>query len=327
MRILITGASGLLGNHLTRLLLSKGAEVRVLIENEEAVQGISSLSVEKFIGDIRDPNQIKGCAAGMDVVIHAAADTSTWPRNSERIYDVNVRGTEFMINEALESGVLRFIYVSSACAFGWGPGKVTANEETSYKRFDYRIDYYETKCLAQNFVLKAVKERNLPGVVVNPTFMLGPYDFKMNAARLIHSIMKRKVPGFPPGGRNFIHAEDAAVAIYNAIELGVVGECYILGNENLSYRDFFKMVGIVARKRVPSLPIPSLLVLLVAFFQSMIASISGNPPQISFNMARGSCYHAFYSSEKARKELRLPQTPISAAIYETMKWLTVQNIN
>ena len=327
MKTLITGASGLLGNHLTRLLLSEGHEVRVLIENEGATDGLDSLRVDKFIGDIRDPLQLKGCASGMDVVIHAAADTTVWPNHSRKTYEVNVCGTENLIEEALMSGTKRFIYVSSACAFGWGTRQSPGTEDTAYRRFIYHIDYYETKLLAQEAVLKAVRENGLPGIIVNPTFMVGPYDFKMNAARLINSIIKRKFPGYPPGGRNFIHAKDVAIAIYHAIELGEIGECYILGNENLSYRDFFKTVGEVSRRRVPGIPIPTTLVLITAMLQSLIASISGTPPQLDYNMARGSCQHAYYGPEKARKHLNLPTTPISVAVSETIEWLKNQNIN
>lgn len=327
MKILITGASGLLGNHLTRLLLSKGHQLRVLIENERATDGLDSLGVDKFIGDIRDPLKVKGCAAGMDVVIHAAADTTVWPNHSMKIYEVNVIGTENLIEEALRSGVKKFIYVSSACAFGWGTRQSPGTEDTAYGRFIYNIDYYETKLQAQEAVLKAVRENSLPGIIVNPTFMVGPYDFKMNAARFINSIIKRKFPGYPPGGRNFIHAKDVAIAIYNAIELGVIGECYILGNENLSYRDFFKTVGEVCRQKVPGLPIPVVLVLIMGMLQSLIASISGTPPRFGYNMARGSCQHAYYGPEKAREYLNLPTTPISVAVSETIEWLKNQNIN
>ena len=326
MDVLITGASGLLGNHLTRLLLSQGHQVRVLIENENADAGLESLLVEKYICDIRDPLQVDGCAIGMDVLIHAAANTSVWPNRSEKVCKVNVSGTENLVNEAIRAKVLRFIYVSSACAFGWGPGKSPGTETTGYSRFNYHIDYYETKLLAQEYVLKAVRERNLPGIVVNPTFMIGPHDYKMNAARLVFSIMNGKLPGYPPGGRNFIHVKDVAEAISNAIKLGAIGDCYLLGNENLSYRDFFKTVGKVSGGKVPTLPIPAFLVYVTGMVQSLIARVSGIPPQLGINMARGTCNYAYYSSEKARKHLHLSRTPISLAVRETVRWLKYQNI-
>ena len=327
MNILITGASGLLGNHLTRLFLSMGNRVRVMVENEKASDGLDTLGTDKYICDITDTFQVKGCAAGMDVLIHAAANTNVWPTRSSKIYEVNVRGTENLIDEALASGINKFIYVSSACAFGWGPNQTPGTENSGYRRFRYGIDYYESKLLAQQAVLKAVRERDLPGIVVNPTFMVGAYDFKMNAAKLIDSIVQRKVPGYPPGGRNFIHAKDVATGIYHAIERGTIGECYILGNENLSYGEFFKIVGEVTRRKVPRIPIPAFLVLLVGMVQSLVAAISGIPPQLGFYMARGSCQHAYYSSEKARKDLGLPGTPVSVAIGETVEWLKSINIH
>jgi len=321
METLITGASGLLGNHLTRLFLSRGHQVRVMIEHENADDGLDELGVEKFICDIRDPLQVKGCTSGMDVVVHAAADTSIWPNRSEKVREVNVQGTEHLIVEALRSGIKRFIYVSSASAFNWGCFRRPGTETSGNRRFNYNITYYESKLLAQEAVLKAVRDRGLPGIVVNPTCMVGPFDYKMNAARLVLSIMHRKVPGYPPGGRNFVHVGDVARAIYNAIDSGYVGECYILGNENLSYRNFFKKVGEVSGQRVPRLPLPAFLVCLVGLVQTMIANLSGSPPLISYNMARGSCKQVFYSSEKARKYLQLSSTPISVAVQETIEWL------
>jgi dihydroflavonol-4-reductase len=246
MKTLITGASGLLGNHLTRLFLSKGLRVRVLIENENADDGLDDLAIEKCICDIRDPLQVRGCARGMDVIVHAAADTTVWPVRSEKVRDVNILGTEHLIEEALRSEVKRFIYVSSASAFQWGNSSSAGSESSGKRRFKYHIDYYESKELAQESVLEAVSDRGLPGIVVNPTFMVGPYDHKMNAARLVNSIINRKLPGFPPGGRNFVYAGDVAAAIYNTLGLGKLGECYILGNENLSYCKSSRIVSIPA---------------------------------------------------------------------------------
>jgi dihydroflavonol-4-reductase len=327
METLITGASGLLGNHLTRLFLSHGDRVRVMLEHENADDGLDKLEVEIFICDIRDPMQVKDCAKGMDVVVHAAADTSTWPNRSDQVHEINVRGTQLLIEEALRSGTKRFIYVSSASAFNWGCCRCPGTENSGKRRFNYKITYYESKYHAQEAVLKAVRERGLPGIVVNPTFMVGPHDYKMNAARLVGSIMHRKVPGYPPGGRNFVHARDVARAIYNAVESGRVGECYILGNENLSYRKFFEKVGEVSGQRVPMLYLPAFLICLTGLVQTLFAYLSGSPPQISYNMARGSCQQAYYSSEKARKYLQFSSTPISVAIQETIEWLENHKTN
>lgn len=321
MKTLITGASGLLGNQLTRLFISKGYHVRVLIEHEHADEGLDDPGIEKCICDLRDPLQVKGCAGGMDVIVHAAADTSVWPGRSEKVRDVNIMGTEYLIEEGLHAGVKRFIFVSSASAFQWGSQHSPGSETSGKRTFNYHIDYYESKELAQEVVLKAVRERGLPGIVVNPTFMVGPGDHKMNAARLINSIKDRKLPGFPPGGRNFVYAGDVAAAIHNTIAFGKVGECYILGNENLSYRQFFQLVGEVSGQKVPRLPIPGFLVRLAGLSQSMLALISGSPPTLCYHMARGSCQRAYYSSEKARKYLRLPRTPIAMAVRETIEWL------
>ena len=326
MNILITGASGLLGNHLTRTMLSGGHHVRAIIESEKEIWGIDSLPIERYVCDLRKAVQVKGSASGMDIIIHAAADTSVWPCRSKNVGDVNIRGTQLMIAEALASDVKKFIYVSSASAFGAGTKQNPGTENTFYDRYKYRIDYFESKYLAQEAVLNAVRKRDLPAVIVNPTFMIGPYDFKLNAARLIMSIMKKKIPGYSPGGRNFVYAQDVAVAIRNAIMNGEIGECYILGNENLSYREFFKMVAEVTGSEVPTIHIPKPLVLIVSFIQSQWATFSGKPPLLGYNLAKGSCYNSFYCSEKAWNNLNLPQTPITEAISSSVDWLRDQKL-
>jgi dihydroflavonol-4-reductase len=326
MNILITGASGLLGNHLTRTMLSGGHHVRALIESEKEIYGIDSLPVERYVCDLRKASQVKGSASGMDIIIHAAADTSIWPCRSKNVSEVNIRGTQLMIEEALAHDVKKFIYVSSASAFGAGTKQNPGTENNYYDRFKYYIDYFESKYIAQEAVLNAVHKRNLPAVIVNPTFMIGPYDFNLNASRLILSIMKKKIPGCSPGGRNFVYAHDVAVAISNAIMKGEIGECYILGNDNLSYREFFEMVGAVTSSKVPTLNIPKPLVLIAGFALSIWAAISGKPPILEYNLARGSCYNSFYCSEKALNNLNLPQTPISTAISHTVDWLRDQKL-
>lgn len=326
MNILITGASGLLGNHLTRTMLSDGHHVRAIIKSEKEIWGIDTLPVERYVCDLRKALQVKGCASEMDIIIHAAADTSVWPCRSKNVGEVNIRGTQHMIEEALVSDVKKFIYVSSAAAFGAGTRQNPGTENTFYNRFKYRIDYFESKYIAQEIVLNAVQKKDLPAVIVNPTFMIGPYDFTQNAARLIMSILKKKIPGCSPGGRNFVYAQDVAVAIRNAIMKGEIGECYILGNENLSYREFFKMVGEVTGSEVPTLNIPKTIVLIVGYIQSIWANISGKPPLLGYNLARGSCYNSYYCSEKAWNNLNLPHTPITEAISSTVDWLRDQNL-
>ena len=306
--------------------MSDGHYIRAFIETEKDINGIGTLPIERYICDLRKFSQVKGSASGMDIIIHAAADTSVWPSRSKNVNEVNIRGTQLMIDEALSAEVKKFIYVSSAAAFGAGTKINPGTENTSYKRFNYRIDYFESKFVAQMAVLNAVRKRNLPAIIVNPTFMIGPYDFRLNAARLIMSIMNKKIPGYSPGGRNFVYALDVAVAIRNAITMGEIGECYILGNENLSYQDFFELVEEVTGYDVPFLKIPKSVVLIISFIQSVWANISRKPPTLGYNLARGSCYNFFYSSEKAWNCLNLPQTPISKAISGTVDWLKDQKL-
>jgi len=320
MRILLTGADGLLGNHLVRLLLQNNHEIRVLVQPNRNVPGLDGLAIEKIEGDLLHKDKLSGIAAGCDVIIHSAANTSVWPSRSKIVREVNVQGTLNLIEESKRSGIKKFIHVSSAAAFSPGTFSDPGDESRPYTSHKYKLDYIDSKYRAQEIVLKTSREDDFPAVVINPTFMIGPYDFTPSSGKMILAVYHRKTPGYPSGGRNFVYAGDVAQGIYNAIEKGKVGECYILGNENLSYKQFFGKVSEITGVKPPALKLNCPVVTIFGLFQSAWGLLSGKIPDLSYRMARVSCDEHFYTPVKAVRELDLPQTPIDQAILETFNW-------
>ena len=151
--------------------------------------------------------------------------------------------------------------------------------------------------------------------------MFGPYDSKPGTGQMIQALFKQKVPGYTRGGRNYVCVKDVAVGITNALELGKIGESYILGNINLSYKEAFYLISTIIGKPPPRIAIPCFLSLLFGGLGSLLGTLSGKTPRVSYPMAQMSCDEHYFSAEKARKFLNLPQTPIENGIKESFGWL------
>ena len=125
---------------------------------------------------------------------------------------------------------------------------------------------------------------------------------------------------YPPGGKNFVHVADVARGIVNAIELGIPGECYLLGNENLTYRDFFEKLKLVHGHQQTLVPLPRVAVRLAGSLGCLFENISNKPAKLNAINARLLCADNYYSPLKAVRELNLPQTPVSQAIEDALEW-------
>lgn len=321
MKILLTGADGFLGTNITRELLGRGYQVRAFIQPGRPAELLDDLDIEKVEGDILHPEEIAKAIEGCDALIHAAANTSVWPARSAIIRKVNIEGTRNVVEAAVKTGVKRMVYIGTANTFGFGDEKDPGHEEKPYSAAKYKVDYLDSKYEAHQVVVDAIKNKGLPCVIVNPTFMFGPYDSKPSSGAMIVGVYQNKVPGYTPGGRNFIKVRDAAAGVANALTKGEVGECYILGNINLTYKEIFTKIATVTGAKPPRLPLPAWIVAVFGLFNSALASITGKPPTVSYQMARISNDKHFFTAKKAVKHLDLPQNPIEEGIKECFEWL------
>jgi len=321
MKILLTGADGFLGSNITRELLAQGYQVRVLLIPEHITLTLEGLDIERFEGNLLNPEDVRKAATGCDGVIHAAASTSVWPPRNPLVNKVNMEGTENVIKAVLELGIPRLVYVSTASSFGFGTKEKPGDETCPYRSAKYGLDYVDSKFQAQQMVLEAVKKDKLPAVIVNPCFMFGPYDSKPSSGAMIVAVCKGKVPGYSHGGRNYIYVKDVACGVVNALKKGRLGECYILGNANLTYAEIFKLIADTTGTKVPPIHIPSGIIKGYGLFNTLAAKTSGKAPTLSYNLALIACDEHYYSPAKAIKELDLPQTPIEVAVKEAFEWL------
>lgn len=321
MKIFITGGDGLLGSNLVRVLLDRGHKLRILVQSGRTVNSLDGLlNLEKAEGDLLNYESLKAAAREVDAIFHLAANTNIWPSRNEMVNQVNIEGTRNILRLAKELNVKRLVHIGTANTFSFGTKENPGREDTAYKGLKYGLDYMDSKWKAHQLVMAAVKE-GLPALVVNPTFMLGAYDSVPSSGAMILAVYSQKLPGYAPGGRNYICVKDAAKGIANTLEKGKIGESYIIGNENLSYKEAFSKMAVELGVKPPTRSIPKWALLVYGRFGSLLAGITERKPTVSWPMAKIACDAHYFTAEKAIRELDLPQSPIEEGIRESFNWL------
>ncbi len=320
MKVLVTGPDGILGSNLIRELIKRNYDVSIFRFPSSESMTLQGLLIRVYEGDILKFKEIEKAVQGHDIIIHCAANTSVWPARDVGITQVNICGTENVIKACLKHKVKRLITIGTANSFSYGSRECPGTENTPYSSGKYGLDYMDSKRKAQELVLDAVVKQALPALIVNPTFMLGSYDSKPSSGQMILSIYKGKVPGYSRGGKNFIAVKDVAVGTANAITMGRIGECYIMGNENLTFKEAFTKIADTIHVSAPRLSFSDAMTQTYGSINSFFARILRYNPSVTKELALISCDEHYYSSEKAIKELDLPQTPIEVAIKEGFEW-------
>ncbi|RSK44825.1 NAD-dependent epimerase/dehydratase family protein [Hymenobacter perfusus] len=326
-RVLVTGANGFLGRHLVAELLRRSYPVRVLVRPgspaSAALPPLASLPIEVCEFDLA-PAAAKATmthlAAGCGAIIHAAAVAQVNPARNPAVVLANLGATENALRMARQPGIERFVYVGTANVFGFGTQARPGDETRPYAGRCYGLDYMDSKRAATDLVLAAVAREQLPAVLVHPTFMLGPGDARPTSGALLLELHAGRLPGYPLGGKNYVHVQDVAVATVNALTQGRVGESYILGNENLSYREAFELISGVLGVDPPRWPLPPPVANFYGAACDLKARLTGRPAQVNSAMTAVANDGHYFTAQKARHELSLPQTPITQAVAEAFAW-------
>ena len=323
--ILVTGANGFLGRHLVAELLRRNYPVRALVRpgtggSSKALPALHGLPIECVEGDITRPATVAGAAEGCAAIIHAAALAQVNPARNPAVWAVNDTGTATVLELARRANVQRFVYVGTANVFGFGIQRQPGDETRPFAGQRYGLDYMDSKLAATTRVLRAVAEWQLPAVLVHPTFMLGPGDAKPTSNALLLELLRGQLPGYPTGGKNYVHVRDVAVATVNALTQGRIGESYILGNENLSYKQAFALMTCVMGVPAPRWPVPAALARLYGAACDWQARLTQRPAQLNSAMVAVANDGHYFSAQKAIAELALPQTDLQQAIQEAFDW-------
>lgn len=320
---LVTGATGFIGSNLCRTLLDEGLQVRALHRSSSNLDAIANMPVQRFVGDILYPETLAPCMRAVDLVFHAAAQSDYW-RNPQGVFRTAVEGTRNVMIAAKDAGVRRAVLTSSIAAMGAPAEGELITERNSYNLPPDRFPYGHAKRQSEMEAFK-VAALGLEVVVVNPTIVLGPGDLNQISGSMVIEAARGWSFIWIDGGANYIHIRDAVYGHLAAAELGLPGERYILGGENLNHLQAFTVLAEIAGNRPPLVRIPHALIEPAARLVEALPGII--QPPFDAGQLRMSSKKLFCDLTKSRRQLKLPE-PLSfrRAAQETYEWYVGQGV-
>jgi dihydroflavonol-4-reductase len=316
----VSGATGFIGSAVVRRLLADGRKVRALVEPGAPLANLEGLDVECVTVDVCDHDAMTRALSGAEAYYHLAAIYKVWLPDPEKIWRVNLEGTTTSLLAAQAARVKKVVYTASIAAVGLRADGEPSDETVPFNLYDIANEYLLTKHQSERIALRFAKV--LPVVVVNPAFPFGPGDIAPTpTGRILLSLLRGQVPGVSEGGFNAIDVDDVAAGHVLAEARGKVGERYILGDHNVTFREFFEAVAKVAGIKAPTLPIPSGLARGIALGMELWSDhVSHDEPRATYKAVQYMQRQAFFDVSKARRELGLPSRPLEESIDRAVRW-------
>jgi len=318
MKVLVTGANGLLGHHVVMELLNRKHDVRIIVRSSERIY-FDLTKVELFIGDFTVEQNFENAAKGCEAVIHIAAITATNLLQYSDYSAVNVVSNEMIVGVCKRLNIKRIVFVSSANTIGYGTSEHLSNELAPIQYPFTKSFYAQSKLRAEEIYQKASNPSENHFIIVNPSFMIGAYDVKPSSGKLLLMGWRKRLLFVPRGGKNFVATADVATSICNALTLGTSGERYLLSGVNLTFKEFYKLQSRVGGYQQTIIELPDMLLELVAKLGDLLQMLGVKTDVCSRNINQLTICE-YYTNEKAKATLRHPTTSIELAIRESMDW-------
>jgi dihydroflavonol-4-reductase len=314
-KTLVTGGTGFLGSHVVRVLAKRGDDVRLLVRRGSTVDHLSEIEFERAGGDVTDRRSVRKALGGVQRVFHLAGTTSMRSGSRDAVFELNVRGTRVVMEEALAAGVERVVHTSSVAAIGPARARGTADESQPFRAGHLGIAYANSKHEAEVEALR-LGAHGLPVVIVNPSFVLGPDDPKGTSMGLVRRFLLGRIPVYVDGGINIVDVRDVARGHLLADEKGQVGERYILSGRNFTFdRLFADFARLSGREQLP-VKLPGRPTALAV--QMMVRA--GVPLPVSPEEVRSATLWWTYRNTKARRELGFAPRPHEETLEDAVQW-------
>ncbi|MDX6609060.1 MAG: hypothetical protein QOF85_985 [Solirubrobacterales bacterium] len=320
MKVFVTGGTGFIGGEVARQLRARGDEVACLVRSPEKAAKLTELGCELVGGDLGDADALREGMQGCDGVVHAAAmyEVGIPEKKHPAMYDANVRGSERVLQAALEANVTKVVYVSTVGIFGNTHGKVV-DESYEHPGKEFTSYYEETKLEGHRIAKRMMAEEGLPGVIVQPGGVYGPGDESQIADLLVEFFAGRlfALP-FPELGLCFSHVEDVAGGILLALDKGMVGESYVLSGPVTTMRGAVDTVASVSGRKAPKRTLPTPLLKALTPIGPLVGKLMGQPPNLREMISSADGVTFWASHEKASRELGYAPRDMEQGMRDTL---------
>lgn len=320
--VFLTGITGLLGANLSRNLLNKGYYVKALLRDKNKFKGDKHKNLELLQGGLFD--DLSAAIVGCDYVIHAAAETRQNIVNYTEYWQINYNASIQILNTAIKCNIKRFIYVSTANTMGYGSLQNPGKENDKMKSPFSESFYAKSKMETEEYLLS--KKDKIEIAIINPTFMLGAYDNKPSSGKIILMGLNKKIIFCPPGGKNFVHVEDVADAVIKSMKNELKFQRYLIGNENLSYSDFYRKLNALTRQKSIIITIPKAILILLAYFGELVRKLNIKS-SISLINIHILCTYNYFTNAHSIKNLNIKYQTTEKAIADGVDYFKQHNIN
>jgi dihydroflavonol-4-reductase len=318
MTVVVTGASGHLGANLVRTLIAQGRNVRALVHMDR--RAIEGLDIEQVEGDVRDAHSLLCALDGAEVVYHLAGHISLQMNEWSLCEAINVAGTRNVVNACLQSGVRRLIHCSSMSAFEQEPLDVTLDENRPLVESQHHPPYDRSKAAAEKEVRKGIEE-GLDAVIINPTSVVGPFDYKpSHAGEALIDYAHGDVPAAVDGGVDWVDVRDVITGAIRAEERAPSGAKYLLSGQWYSMFDFGIIVEEITGVPAPRIVLPMWLARFSVPFMAISDRRSGKRPRITSVSLRELQSNPNISSQKATRDLDYHPRPLRETLTDTLRW-------
>lgn len=242
--ILVTGANGFLGSEIVKKLVSQGSQVRVMVREDSDLNSIQNVLdlTEKVHADVMDYNSLVAAMDGITQIYHTAAMVSFAPKDQKKMMEINVIGTQNVVNAALEKKVKRLLHVSSIASLGRSESLDMIDEKTHWQESNHNSPYAKSKYLGELEVWRGAAE-GLEVIVVNPAIILGAGAWQKGTGKFFQMAYD-SFPFTTKGVNAWVDVADvAAISIALMENKSIQGERFILSAGNYSYNYIFGKIS------------------------------------------------------------------------------------
>jgi dihydroflavonol-4-reductase len=319
---LVMGASGFLGSHVTRQLVERGDDVRVILRRTSSKKAIEDLDVEYHYGDIFDDTALHAAMAGCDDVFYCVVDTRAWLRDPTPLFRTNVEGLRHVLDAAVEADLQRFVFTSTIGTIGIPAHDRLATEEDGMNWADKGGGYIQSRVEAEDLVLRYARERGLPAVALCVSNTYGPGDWQPTPhGGLLAAAAAGRIPVYVKcAAAEVVGIEDAATALLLAAEKGRIGERYIISERYITIRELLETAADAGGAKRPRIGIPLWALHLLGHAGDVVGRVIRRDTPVTSTSARLLHMLPAMDHSKAERELGWRPSPIHESIHRATQF-------